>query len=62
MVGILYKMMARKKIAMKNWIARHDIQDIKSLIPIQDFQIDCILHDKYYTQNRGKGFLDALDK
>ena len=34
MITILYKMMARKKIAMKHWIEREDIQDIKSLMPI----------------------------
>jgi len=49
MRNILFKMMARKKLSIKKWTERNDIQDLKSLIPKSGFQINNVLHDKFYV-------------
>ena len=59
MVTILYKMMARKKKALKEWVNRKDIEEIKSLVPLKGIEISKIVHDSYFNHLRE---VDQLDE
>jgi hypothetical protein len=61
MMKILYKMLFRKKRAIQNWVKREDYQDIKSLIPLNQLNIDAVLHDKVYKPNMGLGFIADVE-
>lgn len=54
-------MLFRKKRAIQNWVKREDYQDIKSLIPLNQLNIDAVLHDKVYKPNMGLGFIADVE-